>query len=957
MKKKIHFIFLVFLGFLLPLSLLAQFDDLKVQLQGKETFSEITTTVRQYLTTLPDSYEKSKFEKHYNRWAYYQSLHLGPNGEFVNIAKRTFEAVAEKPIIESPNLSYNGSWTLIGPNSSTTNNPGADLNGLGRVDRMAFHPTNPSIIYVGTPAGGLWKTVNGGTSWSAISSFIPSLGISGIVVDHSDPSTLYVLTGDGDSYNPDGLVSSSGYRQNSVGVLVSHDGGTTWEQTAQMSSLDEWLGYRLVQHPTNSNILIAATSDGIYRTTNGGGTWTQERAGKHFDIEFKPGDPTRVYASAEGSFVYSTNTGDSWITSATFDYSLCDDKRIEIAVTSYNANKVFLLAGPAQAIDKFCGFYVSSNSGLNFYRWSNSPNVFGQEDGSGDQSEYDMGLAVSPTDDNLIITAGLIIYKSTNGGSTFSNATFYRESGGVYIHPDIHTVEYNPLNGYLYAGGDGGFHRSVNDGDNWTDLYDGIATSQFYHLDDYDANQYAMLAGAQDNGLKYKVSNTSDFLHINCCDGFDVAINYNDQSKGYSVINGNLKKFTDFTGTTPTTINSVGWFKQIEFHSSDPTILYYSNSRIYEYDADQSTHTLLRDVGISGYWALKTCPSNSSRIYAAGGDELFGETGEMFTSADNGSTWSTISSNSGFPASFPRISDIGVRPNSSQTVYACFSGYTDNVKVYYSFNFGASWENVSYDLPNIPVWSIEVDVSNNIYVGTDYGVFYKASGATNWEPYYNGLPNVPITDLAINEDEDQLLASTFGRGIWKSTLREPCPPNRIIAVDLQGQDFRSASNSIKMSGEVIGGEGTSVSFRAGNYVELTPGFNVDGELGNNFLAYVGDCDGGMPPDFSFGNPADSNNVVVDFSFTVARNLGTLEIRDVSMLEKKVIIRLFNAQTAKIKVFMANKNGTFIKDIAQFEGAKGEFNYTFNIEGLKSGMYYLYLGVNKDVNHLQELHIP
>ncbi len=957
MKKKISFIFLVFLGFLLPLISLAQFDDLKVQLQGKKTFSEITSTVEQYLATTPDSYEKSKFEKHYNRWAYYQSLHLGPNGEFVNISKRTFEAVAEKAIIESPNLSYNGSWTLVGPNSSTTGNPDADLNGLGRVDRMAFHPTNASIIYVGTPAGGLWKTTNGGTSWSAISSFIPSLGISGIVVDHSDPNTLYVLTGDGDSYDPDWLVTSSGYRQNSVGVLVSHDGGTTWEQTSQMSSMVGWLGYRLVQHPTNSNILIAATSDGIYRTTNGGGTWIQEREGKHFDIEFKPGDPTRVYASAKGSFVYSTNTGDSWITSATFNYSLCDDKRIEIAVTPHNANKVFLLAGPAQANNKFCGFYVSSNSGLNFDRLSNNPNVFGKEDGDGDQSEYDMGLAVSPSDDDLIIAAGLIIYKSTNGGSTFSNATFYRESGGEYIHPDIHSVEYNPLNGYLYAAGDGGFHRSVNNGDDWTDLYDGIATSQFYHLDDYDANQYTMLAGAQDNGLKYKVSNTTNFLHIFCCDGFEVAINYNDQSKGYGVINGGLLKFTHFTGTVPITINGAGWFKQIELHSSDPTILYYSNSRIWEYDADLNTHTLLGGADISGWWALKTCPSNSSRIYAAGGTELFGETGEMFMSTDNGSTWSTISDNPGFPASFPRISDIGVKPTNSQAVYVCFSGYRDNVKVYYSNNAGTTWTNVSYDLPNIPVWSIEVDSYNNVYIGTDYGVFYKAFGATNWEPYYNGLPNVPISDLAINEGEDQLLASTYGRGIWISTLREPCPPNRTIAVDLQGQDFRSASNSITMSGDIVGGEGTSVALRAGNYVDLTPGFIADGESGNKFLAYVGDCEGGMPPDFSFGNPADTNNVVDDFSFSVARNLGTLEIRDVSKFEKKIIIRLFNTQTAKIKVFMADKNGTFIKDIAQFEGAKGEFNYTFNIEGLTSGMHYLYLGVNKDVNHLQELFIP
>jgi len=393
-------------------------------------------------------------------------------------------------------------------------------------------------------------------------------------------------------------------------------------------------------------------------------------------------------------------------------------------------------------------------------------------------------------------------------------------------------------------------------------------------------------------------------------------------------------------------------------HSSDPTILYYSNTRIWEYDADLSTHTVLGGADISGYWALKTCPSNAARIYAAGSDTLFDNVGgEMFMTANNGTTWSTISDNPGFPATFPRISDIGVRPNSSQTVYACFSGYTDNLKVYYSYDYGANWTNISYDLPNIAVWSIEVDASNNVYVGTDYGVFYKGSGATNWEPFYNGLPNVPVSDLAINEDDDQLLAATFGRGIWSSTLRDPCPTDRTITIDLQGQNFRSASNSITMTSDVVGGEGTSVWLRAGNYVDLEPGFEVDGEPGNKFLAYVGACEGGMPPEFSFGNPSDTTNMPGDFSFTLNRNLGTLQVIDVSENEKNVIVRLFTDKTARIKVFLTDENGRYIKDIANFKGQKGKTEYTLQTDSLEPGMYFIYLGVDRDVNHLQELYVP
>lgn len=957
MKQRIYFILFAVLIWIKPQLSFGQYDALKTKLEGKETFSEITTAVAQYLAEAPDSYEKSRIEKHYMRWAYYQSLHLGPNGESVNVAKRTLEAVADKQLIENPNLSYNGYWNFVGPSSTTTNNPGADLNGIGRVDRMAFHPTNTSIIYVGTPAGGLWKTTNGGTSWTPIGDFIPSLGISGIVVDHTDPNTLYVLTGDGDSFAWDGvgLVAKSGYAQYSVGVLVSHDGGLTWEQTGQLSTLDEWVGFRLVQHPTNANILLAATSDGIYRTTDAGNTWVQEHTGKFYDIEFKPGTPSRVYASGVNKFAYSTNTGNSWNTDASFNYPLCDDGRVEIAVTPDNVNKVYLLAAPSQTGNKFCGFFVSYNSGLDFYRLSNDPNVFGEENGLYDQSEYDMGLAVSPTNENIIIAAGVIIYKSTNAGLDFSNATFYREDGGEYIHPDIHSVEYNPLNGYLYAAGDGGFHRSTDNGTNWIDLYNGIETTQFYHMDDYNANQYAMFAGAQDNGLKYKTASGSNFSHIYCCDGFDVVINYSDQTKGYGVINAKIKKYTDFTGTAPTTINNSWFFQQLELHSSDPSILYYSNSRIYEYDEDLGSNSLLGEAGISGYWALKTCPSASTRIYAAGSDSLFDNVGGgMFMSNDNGGTWSTISDNSGFPANYPRISDIGVRPNSSQSVYACFSGYTDNLKVYYSYDYGANWSNISYDLPNIPVWSIEVDVSNNVYIGTDYGVFYRASGATNWEPFYNGLPNVPVSDLAINEGSDQLLAATFGRGIWSSTLHDPCPTDRTITIDLQGQNFRSASNSMTMTGEVVGGEGTSVWLRSGNYVDLEPGFKADAGPGNKFLAYVGDCDSGIPPEFSFGNPSDSTIINRDFTFSLNRNLGTIEVKNVSDAEKNVIVRLFTDRASKVKVFLSDDSGRFIKDIANYKGFEGKSEYTLQTGNLKPGMYYIYLGVDHDINHLQEV---
>ena len=929
-----------------------QMSGLTTMLAGKETLPQIMATVDDYLNTLPEGNERDRLEKHFARWAYYRSMHLGPNGEFVNISAKTMEAVSNQS--DAPLTTANGSWSFVGPSSATLNNPSADILGNGRVDRIAFDPNNSSIIYVGTPSGGLWKTTTGGSSWTPLTNYIPSLGISGIVVSHANSNTIYVLTGDGDASNSLGLVNLAGYLRLSVGVLVSYDGGSTWQQTGQLGSGD-FVGYRLAQDPTNASLLIAATSNGLYRTTDGGATWVLERSGKHYDVEFKPGSSTTVYASGVAAFVYSTNSGDTWNTGATFNYALCAGGRVELAVTANAPNRVYLFAGPATAGEtNFCGFYLSTNSGLSFTRSSNSPNVLGTEAGnSGDQSDYDMGVTVKPSDYQKVLVCGLVTWKSSNSGSTFTPASTYRESGtgADYIHPDCHDVAYNPLNGWLYAATDGGFYRSIDDGLNWTNLMAGLNTAQFYHMDDYDGNQYAILAGCQDNGVKYRTINSSTFDQVYCCDGADCAIDYTNQAEGYAVVNKGIKRFDNFTTTGPTTIASSLFFPNIELNSSNPDILYYSYSDIKQYVNSTGVTTTFGAAPNRGAWALKTCPSNSSRVYSAGGTTYYSSTGDLYVTSDGGSSWSMISGNTGFPGTFPRISDIGVYPNNSPQVYVTFSGYTDGVKVLYSSNTGLTWTNISYDLPNIPIWSIEVDGLNNVYIGCDIGVYYKASGATHWEPFYNFLPNVPVTDLEINVANDQLLAATFGRGIWKSTLREACPTDLVTGVNAVGQYFRSASNSITMSGQVLGGIGTSAVLRAGNYVDLVTGFRANASDGSKFLAYNGPCDSGLPPVFAPQSIAFPPELGA-YEMPLTRHDGTLEVTTSSNGGKEVVVRLFTEGTAR--VLLAASDGTFIGDVTTFTSGKGKYTYPVNTADLENGVYFLYLVVNNKVVHLQEM---
>ena len=956
MRYKIYItLALLFLWFLPGISSGQLPAELTARLEGKTRLKEIMTTVDDYLQTLPEGNERDRLQKHFARWAFYRAHHLDEQGGFVNINQKTLEAAGS--MSDAPLTTANGSWSFVGPNNATLNNPSADILGNGRVDRIAFHPTDPNTIYVGTPSGGLWRTTNGGTSWTALSSYIPSLGIAGIVISHANPNTIYVLTGDGDAFLGGGLVNLAGYLRLSAGVMVSYDAGETWEQTGELYSGD-YVAYRLAQHPTNASILIAATSQGIYRTTNGGDTWVQERTGKHFDIEFKPGSSTTAYASAAGAFVYSTNSGDTWNTGATFDFPLCSGGRVELAVTPDAVNKVFLFAGPAtNGETNFCGFYVSTNSGVSFTRQTNTPNVLGKESGtSGDQSIYDMGVTVKPSNDLRILVAGLVTFRSTNGGSTFTPATSYRESGAYdYIHPDVHDVQYNPLNDYLYAATDGGLYRSIDDGVNWTNLMAGINTAQIYGFDDYDANEYAILFGCQDNGVKYRTSSSTTYSQVYCCDGADAVIDYTNQAKGFAVVNTSIKRFDNFTTTSPTNVASDSFFPELELNSSDPDILYFSYDIVKKYDRGTGLTTTFGGGSVRGAWALKTCPSNSSRVYAAGGDTYYSGTGELYVTSDGGTTWDNISNNTGFPSTYPRISDIGVRPLNSPQVFVTFSGYTDGVKVLYSSNSGTSWTNISYDLPNVPIWSIEVDDNNNAYIGCDMGVYYKANGATQWEPFYNFLPNVPVSELAINQTGDQLLASTFGRGMWKTTLRAACPTDLISYINPTGQYFRSASNSFTLGAEVIGGVGTTAVIRAGNYVDLIPGFRADSDPGNKFLAYNGPCDSGLPPIFApsmqeYGYPAD----LAQYEKTMTRNEGTLEVRNGTGGGKELVVRLF--QQGDVRVILTAMNGSFIRDVTSASNGKGVYTYHVNTGDLASGTYYFYLVVNNKVVHLQEMEI-
>lgn len=492
--------------------------------------------------------------------------------------------------------------------------------------------------------------------------------------------------------------------------------------------------------------------------------------------------------------------------------------------------------------------FESSNLGLTFTEVSSTPNIVESGcDGLGgnNQSEYDLALAVSHTNAQKILGAGINIWRSTTGGDTWLNATAGRcdtltESTG-YVHADVHDIEYSPLNGHVYVCTDGGVVKSENDGIDWINLSDGIAASQVYHMAGSLTEINNVMIGLQDNGVKRRDSNSSEWDQVLSADGFDCLYNYGGSTTGYLSWNSAVCKFwnngSDWTNITPP--GSSGFFPRVVSAIDDYAIVLAGYADIYRSTDYGDTWT---NVGASGNWDIEQCPSNANRFYAAGAlspDTAFATDGNMWISNDKGLTWSEISGNPGYPTDNLRITDIEVRPSNADHVWITVGGFSDGVKVFQSINAGLSWVNLSGSIPNVPVNTIQVDVNNNAYIGTDIGVFYRAPGMNDWVPFWHQLPIIPVTDMELYESDGLLRASTFGRGVWESETYSTCPETYIIGADISGNQYFEASAYILGGAQISGGQNTSVIFKAGGHIELLPGFQVGAQC--SFRGYLAPC--------------------------------------------------------------------------------------------------------------------
>lgn len=703
--------------------------------------------------------QKGKGYKVFKRWEAYMKPRVYPTGEMTQASQAYTNFIDwERTHPQSVDKSISGNWNLLGPVGAPSGG------GAGRVNFVRFDPTNTNTIYIGTPDGGLWKSTNSGSSWTPMTDQLTVIGCTDIAIDPNNTQIMYLATGDGD-----------GADSYSVGVLKSTDGGATWNTTGLNWAVSQGRTIsKLIMNPSNSSNMLAATSNGIYRTTDAGVTWTQEDSRGVKDIEFKPADPNTVYAAGD-EFLRSSDNGATWTTITSGVPSSSGVQRIAIAVSEANTSYVYLLVGNYSDQGLY-GVYRSTNSGTSFtQRHSGSPNLLGwQSDGSdsGGQAFYDLTIAASPTNAEVVLVGGVNLWRSTNGGSSFTINGHWWGDVAPYIHADQHDIVFLPGTSTYFAGNDGGLFKTTNNGTSWTDLSNNLAIAQQYRIGQSTSNPSLIVSGHQDNGTN--LYNGSSWSSIYGGDGMDCFIdrtNNNTIIASYvygehyrSTDGGN--NWTDIYSALPNGQGNAEWLSVLH---QDPTNAntYYAGGRSELYkttNAGSSWATLGTPSGTGNINEFAIAPSNNQTIYAI-------KDNAVSKSTNGGTSWTNIST--GLPTSSLTPTYVTTSNTDANIVYVTFSGYTAANKVYKSTNGGSSWTNISTGLPNVPCNTIVFhngSANESIYIGTDVGVFYKDNTLSSWVMFSNGLPRVAVRDLEIYYATSRLRAGTFGRGTWDSDL-------------------------------------------------------------------------------------------------------------------------------------------------------------------------------------------
>lgn len=721
----------------------------------------------------------------------------------------------------SPLATVFGSWAFVGPQPL---NPGS-LPYSGRGTCVAVDLVNDptgNTVYYGAAFGGLWKSTNALSSsptFTPISDQTQSLAVGAVALDNSvNPPIIYVGTGESNS------ASDSYY---GVGLLKSTDGGNTWTlvSTANSGAIS-FLGLsfcRILVDPVNKNVLVAGTrignglnfadqgltfNPGVYRSTDGGSSWTQVPglAGQSIgDIAY---DSTRgaYVAAVDGQgYLKSTDQGQTWTPLASpFAGGLAVDgtnfQRSTLAIRGgiiyglVQAGTTLSSPSPADT-----GLVESTDGGNSWSAIAAPPGKLVEAD---NQLWYNQYIGAPPNSTALVV-AGNFPWMTTAVAGTGTSWT--NISGNV--HTDQHAIGFaGPTNWFTVN--DGGIWATTNSGSSWTDMNNTLGTLQFYSVSPDAATAGSFVGGSQDNGTEITTADMGlAWTEVIGADGIYTATDMLNPGFYFGEVQGGTIFRTSLSSTTEVESFANGpFFTPYEVLPAAPTTLIAAPSDVWVGPANPSSvGTGWRSISPAfGVNYLAPAPSDVNTIYLTTNTVLEKTTNAMAASP----TWTQIN-----PFNDSRLlGHIVVSPTDANTVYLIKEGFLAGQKVYKSSDGGSTWTNISGNLPNAPMNWIAIDPMGpaSIYVASDVGVFLAPDGGVAGETWQNvgtGLPDSAVLQVKITHSNPrQLVATTHGRGAWTinigglvPTLTPTVTPTPTVCgftnANLQLMEFTSCSSS------------------------------------------------------------------------------------------------------------------------------------------------------------------
>ncbi|MBK8813773.1 MAG: glycosyl hydrolase [Acidobacteria bacterium] len=679
----------------------------------------------------------------------------------------------------------------------------------GRVIAFAVDPNDRTKYYVAVASGGVWKTVNSGTTWTPVFENEGAFSIGAIALDPKNPATVWVGTGERNSQR------SVGYGD---GVYRSDDGGKSWKNMGLKTS--EHIG-RIAIDPRDPNVVFVAAQGplwspggerGLYKTTDGGKTWkavitVSENTGVT-DVVIDPSNPDTIYAASwqrrrhfytlinggpESAIWKSTDGGNNW-TKLRSGLPPGDMGRIGLSISPANTNVVY---ATVEASGTASGVFRSNDRGAT---WERTGTQIAQ-------GMYYGQIVADPKNVDRVYIPNVVFQVSDDAGRT------QRALGERLKHVDNHAIWIDPNNtDYLLVGSDGGVYESFDRGANWH-FKANLPVAQFYDVTtDTAVPFYNVYGGTQDNnslGGPAKTRNqagimNSDWFVTNGGDGFKAQVDPLDPNTIYAESqNGGLVRFDKRTGERVGIAPIEGkdiesqrynWDSPFIISPHSNTRLYFAGHKLFKTDnrgddwkaisgdlsrgIDRNTLPVMGKVWgpdaiakhqSTALWgnasAVAESPKKQGFIVVGTDDGLI-----QITENDGGS-WRKVDKIAGIPE-LSYVTRVAASQHDVNTIYALFNNHQNgDFKPYIvkSTDAGKTWTSISANLPergSLYGFAEDHVNPNLLFVGTEFGLFFTVDGGAKWTQIKAGLPTIAVRDIAIQKQENDLVLATFGRGIY-----------------------------------------------------------------------------------------------------------------------------------------------------------------------------------------------